>query len=170
MVFILNRKENRVVVGTLLVDRGVLHRYSTLVPRDCRIPRLLIDTSIWPSPIHLRDGTKESKELFYALLPSWENFKLPKGYIIVHLQIIMYGLLYFVYTIMVCRILKGVLGESGEINTETEGILIAHDIQERPYPEDIDQYFPPQFSVEDELKYRKDFRYFTCSHKFNLGI
>lgn len=134
VVFILDRKENRVVVGTLLVDRGILHRYSTLVPRDCRIPRLLIDTSVWPSPIHLRDGTKESKELFYALLPSWENFKLPKG------------------------ILKGVLGESGEINTETEGILIAHDIQERPYPEDIDQYFPPQFSVEDELKYRKDFR------------
>lgn len=80
-------------------------------------------------------------------------------------------MVYFILCIpLFSRILKGVLGESGEINTETEGILIAHDIQERPYPEDIDQYFPTQFSVEDELKYRKDFRYFTCSHKFNLGI
>jgi len=71
---------------------------------------------------------------------------------------------------MISRILKGVLGESGEINAETEGILIAHDIHEQPYPEDIDQYFPPQFSVEEELKHRKDFRYLTCSHECNLGI
>ncbi|XP_025193320.1 DIS3-like exonuclease 2 [Melanaphis sacchari] len=134
VVYISSSKENRIVVGTLIVDRGVLHRYSSLVPRDCRIPRLLVDTSIWPYPIYLRNGTKESKELFYALLPNWDNFKFPKG------------------------ILKGVLGESGEINAETEGILISHDIQERPYPEDIDQYFPPQFSVEEELKHRKDFR------------
>jgi len=69
---------------------------------------------------------------------------------------------------MVSRILKGVLGESGEINTETEGILIAHDIQAQPYPENIDQYFPPPFSVEEELRYRKDFRYFTYSHKISV--
>jgi len=66
---------------------------------------------------------------------------------------------------MVFRILKGVLGESGQIKAETEGILITHDIQERPYPEDIDQYFPQPFSVEEELKHRKDFRYLTGSHK-----
>jgi len=57
--------------------------------------------------------------------------------------------------------LKGVLGESGKINAETEGILIAHGIQEHPYPENIDEYFPPPFSVEEELNHRKDFRYFT---------
>jgi len=62
---------------------------------------------------------------------------------------------------MVSRVLKGVLGESGKINAETEGILIAHDIQEHPYPDDIDKYFPPPFSVEEELKHRKDFRYLT---------
>jgi len=66
---------------------------------------------------------------------------------------------------MVSRVLKGVLGESGKINAETEGILIAHDIQEHPYPENIDKYFPPPFSVEEELKHRKDFRYFTCDRK-----
>jgi hypothetical protein len=81
VVYILNSKENRIVVGTLLVDRGVLHRYSTLVPRDSRYPKLLVDTSIWPLPIHLKEGTKESKELFYALLPRWENFKFPKAYV-----------------------------------------------------------------------------------------
>lgn len=134
VVYITNFKKDRIVVGSLIVDRGVIHRYSTLVPRDCRIPKLLVNTSIWPSPIRLRDGTKESKELFYAVLPCWENYKIPKG------------------------VLKGVLGESGEINAETEGLLITHDIQEQPYPENIDQYFPPPFSVEEELKHRKDFR------------
>lgn len=63
-----------------MVDRGVIHRYSTLVPRDCRIPKLLVDTSTWLFPIDLRDGTKESKELFYAVLPRWDNYKIPKGY------------------------------------------------------------------------------------------
>ncbi|KAL4084634.1 hypothetical protein QTP88_027564 [Uroleucon formosanum] len=134
VVYITNSKENRIVVGSLLVDRGIVHRYSTLIPRDCRIPRLLVDTSTWPFPIDLRDGTKESKDLFYAVLSRWDNYKIPIG------------------------ILKGVLGESGKINAETEGILIAHDIQEHPYPEDIDKYFPPSFSVEEELKHRQDFR------------
>lgn len=50
------------------------------------------------------------------------------------------------------------MGECGEINAETKGILVSHDIQEDPYPKDIDQYFPPPFSVEEELKHRKDFR------------
>lgn len=50
------------------------------------------------------------------------------------------------------------LGESGDINAETKGILFTHEIEENPYPIDIDQYFPPPFSVEEELKHRKDFR------------
>jgi len=58
----------------------------------------------------------------------------------------------------VCSILKGVLGKSGEINAETQGILFSHEILENEYPEDIDQYFPPPFCVEDELRHRKDFR------------
>lgn len=59
---------------------------------------------------------------------------------------------------MAFRNLKGVLGESGEIKAETEGILITHKIQENPYPKDIDKYFPLPFLVEEELKHRKDFR------------
>lgn len=39
-----------------------------------------MDTSIWPMPIDLKDGTKESTELFYAILLRWENFKFPMGY------------------------------------------------------------------------------------------
>lgn len=61
---------------------------------------------------------------------------------------------------MIFRVLKGVLGESGEINTETLGILYTHEIEEEPYPKDIDQYFPSPFSVEEELKHREDFRWF----------
>lgn len=80
MVYITNSKENRIVVGSLIVDRGIIHRYSTLIPRDSRIPRLLVDTSTWLFPIDLRDGTKESKELFYAVLSRWDNYKIPKGY------------------------------------------------------------------------------------------
>jgi len=60
--------------------------------------------------------------------------------------------------IILRSILKGVLGESGEINAETQGILLSYDIQNEPYPKDINQYFPPAFCVEDELKHRKDFR------------
>lgn len=56
------------------------------------------------------------------------------------------------------RELKGVLGVSGEIKAETQGILFTHNILEDPYPKDIDQYFPPPFSVEEELNYRNDFR------------
>lgn len=66
---------------------------------------------------------------------------------------------------MIFRILKGVLGESGEIKAETGGILITHKIQEEPYPKDIDQYFPPPFSVEEELQHRKDFRYYLYVRK-----
>lgn len=63
-----------------MVERGLNHRYSSLVPRDQRFPKVLVDTSIWPMPIDLKDGTKESTELFYAILPRWENFKFPIGY------------------------------------------------------------------------------------------
>lgn len=66
-----------------------------------------------------------------------------------------------------CSVLKGVLGESGEINAETQGILITHEIPENPYPSDIEQYFPSPFDVEEELKHRKDFRYF--SHQNIVG-
>lgn len=120
-----------------------------------------MNTSIWPSPIELKKNSKESKELFYATLPSWDNFKFPMGYewnLYTKLNVI-----FIVYVLL--RILKGVLGESGEINAETKGILMSHNIQEEPYPKDIDQYFPPPFSVEEELKHRKDFRFCICLHK-----
>lgn len=61
-------------------------------------------------------------------------------------------------------ILKGVLGESENVSAETKGLLLTHDIEENPYPNDIDQYFPPPFSVDEELKHRKDFRWFTSAH------
>lgn len=82
VVYITEKKVNRVVVGYLLVERGLNHRFSSLIPRDPRFPRLLVNTSTWPTPIELKPGSKESKELFYAILPSWDNFKFPIGYVI----------------------------------------------------------------------------------------
>lgn len=75
-----------------------------------------------------------------------------------------YVLLFVLLFCSYFRVLKGVLGVSGDINAETKGILVSHNIQEEPYPIDIDQYFPSPFSVEEELKHRKDFRYFTFFH------
>lgn len=72
--------------------------------------------------------------------------------------------MHYYYFILLFRILKGVLGESGDIKAETKGLLFTHKIEEEPYPKDIDQYFPPPFSVEEELKQRKDFRYFSSLH------
>lgn len=63
-----------------MVERGLNHRFSSLIPRDQRLPKLLVDTSIWPKPIVLKNNTKESKELFYAILPRWDNYKFPIGY------------------------------------------------------------------------------------------
>lgn len=80
MVYILEKESNRIVIGHLLVDRGLNHRFSTLIPRDHRFPKLLVNTSTWPVPINLKEGTRESKELFYAILPNWDNFKIPMGY------------------------------------------------------------------------------------------
>jgi len=80
VVYILEKKENRVVVGYLLVERSHNHRYSSLVPRDQRFPKILVNISNWPMRIDLKDGTKESKDLFYAILPNWENYKFPIGY------------------------------------------------------------------------------------------
>lgn len=59
---------------------------------------------------------------------------------------------------VISRTLKGVLGDSGDINAETRALLMTHDISEDPYPNDIEKYFPSPFIVEEELKYRKDFR------------
>lgn len=64
-----------------MIERGVNHRYSSLFPRDNRFPKLLVNTSNWPSPIELKKNSKESKELFYAILPSWDNYKFPLGYV-----------------------------------------------------------------------------------------
>lgn len=143
------------MVGYIVGDRD--NRYSSLIPRDQRFPKLFINTSNWPTPITFKGNTRESKELFYAILPEWGNYKIPLGYVCIIKQYIILFVLFCTYF----RILKGVLGVSGEINAETKGILISHDIQEDPYPNDIDQYFPPPFSVEEELKHRKDFRYST---------
>lgn len=67
-----------------MIERGTNHRFRSLVPRDQRFPKLLINTSTWPTPIELKPGTKESKELFYAILPSWDNFRCPFGYVDMH--------------------------------------------------------------------------------------
>lgn len=78
----------------------------------------------------------------------------------------MYCCYYYVCSInYIYRILKGILGQSGEINTETRGLLLTYKIEEAPYPKNIDKYFPPPFSIDEELKLRNDFRYFDCLHK-----
>lgn len=161
VVYITSKKENRIIVGCLLVERGLNYRYSSLIPKDHRFPKLLVDTSNWPTPIALKDGSKESVELFYAILPKWDNYKFPIGYASTLLDKVKLSFIIDLNKLNCCfRILKEALGESGEINAETQGILVSHDIQEDPYPKDVDQYFPPPFSVEEELKHRKDFRLF----------
>lgn len=77
----MEKKQNRIVVGYLIVENSIHHRYSMLVPRDQRFPKLLVNTSNWPTQINLKNGTKESKDLFYAILPIWENYKFPIGYV-----------------------------------------------------------------------------------------
>lgn len=68
------------------------------------------------------------------------------------------------------RTLKGILGQSGEVNTETKGLLLTYKIEEEPYPTNIDKYFPPPFSIDEELKLRNDFRYFECLHKCTIQL
>ncbi|XP_050432140.1 DIS3-like exonuclease 2 isoform X2 [Adelges cooleyi] len=134
VVYILEKSENRVIVGYIQIDKGTSSNFGLLVPRDQRYPMVLIKISKWMKPISFKNNSRNSNELYYAVVQQWDNFRFPKG------------------------ILKDVLGEVGEIKAETSGILMSYNISESPYPNDIKQYFPPMFSIEEELKQRKDLR------------
>ncbi|XP_025424900.1 DIS3-like exonuclease 2 isoform X2 [Sipha flava] len=137
---VIKRRENIVIVGFLVSEpKSFFTKECHLYSKDPRLPRITVSIRDWKEKICWKPGTgvsSVSKQIYYATMSSdiWYKFKNPYG------------------------TLKGVLGDSGDINAETRGLLMTHNISEDPYPKDIEQYFPPPFTLENELKYRKDFR------------
>ncbi|VVC38741.1 Nucleic acid-binding, OB-fold,Rrp44-like cold shock domain [Cinara cedri] len=132
VVYITKKNEkNTVFVGHITNKTCGFSKYSTLVPRDKLLPKLHLDTSNWPLQINYIKNSKKSQQIFYAVLKDWNTGKIPTGELI------------------------GVSSTLGKLNDEIN-ILSEHKTQEEPYPENINKYVPSRFSVEEDLKQKKD--------------
>ena len=137
VVFIIEKKHNRVATGYINQYRGNQLGFALLSPIDYRLPRLIIPLDQCP-PLFLTRPQDFSKTLFVAIIKEWEiNMAFAYG------------------------VLMRTLGEAGNIEPETESIIAANGIDSSPFGQDILACLPDgdTWSIKpEELKKRKDLR------------
>ncbi|KAK7093416.1 hypothetical protein V1264_007176 [Littorina saxatilis] len=137
VVAILEKKHSRAAGGHLRPMLDVNHSFATFAPTDSRVPRMMIPTNDLPK------GFKErpedfTKVLFIARITDWnESSKLPKGQ------------------------LARSLGEAGQVEPETEALLIENDVDCSEFSDEVLECLPqdlPWTIPAKELEWRRDLR------------
>lgn len=134
VVGIIEKRHNRICVGSLDQFRG---DFVLFVPGDPAVPRLLIPKAECPTDYATRPGDYKNK-LFMAKLLEWHEK-----------DVYAWGQL--------CQI----VGEKGEIEPETERILLEHGVDYAEFPITITESLPsdlPWKVPEVEYEKRRDLR------------
>ncbi|XP_047113622.1 DIS3-like exonuclease 2 [Schistocerca piceifrons] len=135
VVFISVRNHLKVAVGTLKKMSDENSHFALFSPRDARIPRMKIP--LYECPLEfLVDPEKFKNVIILAKMVEWSNVNYALGEII------------------------ELVGEVGNKEAETTGILLEHGLDVTPYSDDMKGYFPqaPYHISEEEIQKRVDLR------------
>ena len=141
VAYIIEKKHSRVCGGRLKPFSKTHKEEGLFSPSDTRLPRLRIPRDCCPPGLFERPQDFENT-LFVARITSWDAASPQDSF-------------YAMGSI------SRSLGEAGEIEPETEGILLEYGIDSGPFPDDALACLPeacPWFIPEEELSCRRDFR------------
>uniref|UniRef100_A0A915A718 DIS3-like exonuclease 2 n=1 Tax=Parascaris univalens TaxID=6257 RepID=A0A915A718_PARUN len=139
VVFILEQKNSRKAVGMLKVMADGNRNWALFSPGDSRMPRMMIPADQMPAGFFERPQDF-SKYIFAAHMVEWQaTAQFARG-----------------------KLYKS-LGLAGDIEAETEGLLLANDVDTREFSAAALSSLPVTEEVEwtideKEFKYRRDFR------------
>ncbi|KAI6244124.1 DIS3-like exonuclease 2 [Aphelenchoides fujianensis] len=139
VVFIAEAKHCRTAVGQLKLMADGNQKWSIFSPLDSRVPRLAIAASELP-PNFFERPQDYSKHLFLAHIIEWQSTaQFARG-----------------------KLYKS-LGQVGDVDAETEGLLVSNDVDTREFSALALSSLPvidgvPWTIDEKEFKYRRDFR------------
>ncbi|KAK7481369.1 hypothetical protein BaRGS_00027325 [Batillaria attramentaria] len=137
VVAIIEKKHSRACSGRLRPMQDNNPNCAIFSPTDSRVPRIVIPSSDLPPGFQERPGDFASV-LFIARILDWnDTMKMPKG------------------------TLARSLGEAGEIDPQTEALLIENDVDDSEFSEQVLQCLPqelPWSIPASEFEYRRDFR------------
>ncbi|RCN38592.1 RNB-like protein [Ancylostoma caninum] len=140
VVAIVEKKNSRLATGKLELASSTQRQWAKFSPSDSRIPRMMIDASQLPNDFFNRPQDF-AKFLFVAKIAEW-----PENSLMAHGN------------------LEKQLGLAGEIDVETEGLLITHEIDTREFSDEVIACLPSVSSEsgwqidEEELAKRRDLR------------
>ncbi|KAL8568097.1 hypothetical protein ACOMHN_000321 [Nucella lapillus] len=137
VVAIVERRHSRASSGSLRPMQDSSHNFALFAPNDSRVPRIMIPTAELPQ------GFKERPEdfariLFIARITDWnETSRMPRG------------------------TLAKSLGEAGQLEPETEAILLENNIDTSDFSDEVLACLPeetPWTIPREELQWRRDLR------------
>ncbi|XP_067140544.1 probable exosome complex exonuclease RRP44 isoform X2 [Centruroides vittatus] len=137
VVYILEKKHTRKAAGFIKLLQDKSSKWALFSPTDHKLPRIFIPMNECPKDFLLRPDDF-SKYLFLAEIIEWtDESKFAKGKLIQK------------------------LGETGEVEAETQGILLENGIDTNDFSDQIEKELNDYLDwivPEEELKERKDFR------------
>ncbi|KAK6965281.1 DIS3-like exonuclease 2 [Biomphalaria glabrata] len=137
VVYIYEKKNSRAASGRLKLMQDKNKRFALFSPSDSRIPRIIIPMSECPKDFYDRPDIY-AQILYIARIQQWdETSNMPLG----------------------C--LAKSLGEAGQIEPETEAMLIELDVDDTPFSDKVIECLPqnlPCTIPASEYTYRKDLR------------
>lgn len=135
VVFIKEKLHNRTCIGVLKRMPDNNRQKALFIPRDHRIPRLNIPFTSWPNNFY-DDHKNYENTLFLAKIEEWVDTRFAMG-------------------IILCNI-----GQSGDMVTETQAILVQTDLNIEPFGPEVRHLYPRlDYKIPDEeLLIREDCR------------
>ncbi|XP_038223584.1 DIS3-like exonuclease 2 [Zerene cesonia] len=135
VVYIKEKVHLRNCIGILKLMPDKNRQRALFIPRDYRMPRLNIPCTFWPDNFY-NDSKRYENTLFLAKIMDWFDTRFAIGKI-------------------VCNI-----GETGDIQSETQAILAQTDIDVKPFGLEVRHLYPNLDYVipEEEIKLREDCR------------
>ncbi|KAK6054430.1 hypothetical protein COOONC_08066 [Cooperia oncophora] len=139
VVGIVEQKNSRLAMGRLEPALGSQRRWAKFSPSDSRLPRMMIDAAQLPKDFFERPQDF-NKFLFLAKIVEWtDNSVMARGS------------------------LEKELGLAGDIDAETEGLLITNNVDTREFSEEVIECLPKVpdggWKIDDaELAKRRDLR------------
>ncbi|KAH9492825.1 DIS3-like exonuclease 2 [Bulinus truncatus] len=140
VIYIYEKKHSRAASGRLKLMQDKNKNFALFSPSDSRVPRIIIPMQECPKDFYERPDLY-AQILYIARIQQWdETSNMPKGS------------------------LAKSLGEAGQIEPETEAMLIELDVDDTPFSDQVVACLPqnlPWTIPESEFAYRKDLRQ-TC--------
>ncbi|XP_065086143.1 DIS3-like exonuclease 2 [Ochlerotatus camptorhynchus] len=135
VVEILEKRHSRLCVGTFMPFKDKVSQYIKFAPRDYRIPCMKIFKQNWPEAIFKNEFKEVESVIYQAEIIEWHN------------------------DVPIANILKSI-GKSGELEVESQAILVEYDLDVTPYSEEILNSLPgSEFQISaEEIAKREDLR------------